>query len=176
MLTLPPVPAWHAIHPLVVHFPIALLLIAPLFIVIGIFSKPENAPQFMRVALLLMTLGTVGAFFAASSGEAAGKLAEEIPYTKTVLEQHEQLAEITELAFAALTLIFASILFAPAIFKGRPTLVTSTVLPSVFLLFYATGIVTLANTAHQGGRLVHEFGVRAPMPASTVAIGPAEHE
>lgn len=32
-----------------------------------------------------------------------------------------------------------------------------------FLLFYSSGAVLLMNTAHQGGRLVHEFGVRAVM-------------
>ena len=161
MLTLPPLPPWHAIHPLLVHFPIALLLIAPLFIMLGFLGKPERSFQFMLVALILMGLGTVGAFVAASSGEAAGELAENIPRAKGVLEQHQELAETTEIAFSALTLIFASILFVPRAFKCPATRATSTLLPLVFLVFYATGTITLANTAHQGGRLVHELGVHA---------------
>ena len=133
MLTLPPIPSWQAIHPLIVHFPIALLLIAPLFIVIGVVRKPERSFPFLLVALILMALGTVATFVAASSGEAAGELAENIPQAKAVLEQHEELAETTEIAFSALTLIFASILFVPRVFKREPTRAISTVLPLVFL-------------------------------------------
>jgi uncharacterized membrane protein len=176
MLTLPPLPSWHAIHPLIVHFPIALLLVAPLFIVIGMVRKPDRGFQFMLVALILMALGTVSTFSAASSGEAAGELAEKIPQAKAVLEQHQELAETTELAFAALTLIFASILFVPRFLKAPPTRSTSTVLPLVFLLFYATGTITLANTAHQGGRLVHELGVRAQIQPWAVTVESAERE
>lgn len=32
---------------------------------------------------------------------------------------------------------------------------------TAFLAFYLAGTMVLANTAHQGGRLVHELGVRA---------------
>jgi uncharacterized membrane protein len=163
MLTLPPIPSWQAIHPLVVHFPIALLLIAPVFIVIGVALKPERSFPFLLTALILMTFGTVSTFVAASSGEGAGELVGNAAQAKAVLEQHEELAEITEIAFSALTLIFASILFVPRLLKREPTRAISTILPLVFLIFYATGAVTLANTAHQGGRLVHELGIRAQM-------------
>jgi len=176
MLTLPPIPSWQAIHPLIVHFPIALLLIAPLFIVLGVVRKPERSFPFLLVALILMALGTVSTFVAASSGEAAGELTENMPQAKAVLEQHQELAETTEIAFSALTLIFASILFVPRLLKRAPTRAISMVLPLVFLIFYATGAVLLTNTAHQGGRLVHEIGVRAQMLPSAVAMETAERE
>ena len=176
MLTLPPLPSWQAVHPLIIHFPIALLLVAPLFIVIGLLRRPDCSFQFMLVALILMALGTVGTFVAASSGEAAGELAEKIPQAKAVLEHHRDLAETTEIAFSALTLIFASILFVPRVFKGQPTRATSTLLPLIFLVFYATGIITLANTAHQGGRLVHELGVHAQMQPGEATGESAERE
>jgi uncharacterized membrane protein len=176
MLTLPPIPSWQAIHPLIVHFPIVLLLIAPLFIVIGVVLKPARSFPFLLVALILMALGTVSTFVAASSGEAAGELAENVPQAKAVLEQHQEQAETTEIAFSALTLIFASILFVPRLLKREPTRAISTVLPLVFLIFYATGAISLANTAHQGGRLVHELGVRAQMQPGAIAIESAERE
>ncbi len=31
----------------------------------------------------------------------------------------------------------------------------------VFLIFYAVGAIVLANVGHEGGRLVHEYGVHA---------------
>jgi uncharacterized membrane protein len=176
MLTLPPLPSWQAIHPLIVHFPISLLLVAPLFIVIGTLRRPDSGFQFMLVALILIVLGTVGTFFAALSGEAAGELVENIPQAKTIVEQHQQLAEATEIAFAALTLIFASIVFVPRLLKGQPSRATSTVLPLVFLLLYATGAITLANAAHQGGRLVHELGVRAQVQVGAAVLESAERK
>jgi uncharacterized membrane protein len=176
MLSLPPLPTWQAIHPLLVHFPIALLLVAPLFILIGVLWRSERSFPFMLVALILMALGTAGTFLAAASGQAAGELAEKIPGAEAVLEQHEELAEATEVAFAALTTIFAAILFVPRVLKAQPTRALSTVLPLVFLLFYGAGAITLANTAHQGGRLVHELGVRAPIQPGTAAVQSAERE
>lgn len=170
MVTLPPMPTWQAIHPLIIHFPIVLLLIAPLFIVIGSVLEPTRSFSFLLVALILMTLGTASAFVAVSSGEAAGELAEDVPQAKAVLEEHRELAEITESVFSALTLIFASIVFVPKLLKLQPSRAVSTVLPLVFLMFYATGAVCLANTSHQGGRLVHELGVRAPMQPGTIPV------
>jgi hypothetical protein len=121
-----------------------------------------------------MTLGTTSTFVAASSGQAAGELVENAQ-AKAVLEQHEELAETTEIAFSALTLIFAAILFVPRLLRRERTLVISTFLPLVFLMFYATGAITLANTAHQGGRLVHELGVRAQMePGAAIESGERE--
>ena len=72
-----------------VHFPIGLLLIAPLFVVIGVLLKPAGSFPFLLVALVLMVLGTASTFVAASSGEAAGAL----------VENSAQVAEITEIAF-----------------------------------------------------------------------------
>ncbi len=176
MLTLPPIPSWQAIHPLIVHFPIALLLIAPLFIVIGVVRKAKHGFPFLLVALILMALGTASTFIAASSGDAAGELAGNAPQVKAVLEQHEELAQTTEIVFFALTLIFAAILFVPRLLRRERTHAISTILPLVFLLFYATGAISLVNTAHQGGRLVHELGVRAPVQRNTVAVESEDHE
>ena len=169
MLTLPPIPTWQAIHPLIIHFPIVLLLIAPLFIVIGVTLEPARSFPFLLVALILMVLGTASTFVAISSGEAAGELAENVPHAKAVLDEHQELAEITAGMFLALTLIFASIVFVPKLLQLQPSRAISTVLPLVFLLFYATGAISLANTSHQGGRLVYELGVRAPMQPGSVA-------
>jgi uncharacterized membrane protein len=176
MLTLPPLPSWQAIHPLIVHFPIALLLIAPLFIVIGVMWKPNASFPFLLVALMLMALGTASTFIAAASGEAAGDLADQDSTVKAVLEQHEDLAENTEIIFSALTLIFAAILFVPRLLRRERNRAIATILPLVFMVFYATGAISLVNTAHQGGRLVHELGVRAQMRPRAVAVESAEHE
>lgn len=182
---LPPIPAWDGLHPLVIHFPIALLIIAPMLILIGIFSKNKGR-TFLISAFILMLIGTIGAFVAVSTGEAAGELAERLPGVDAVLEEHEELAETTRTVFTALTAIFGVLVFAPMLFgrKNKTVMMTragDTYIPEsvepaglshkimiplglAFLLFYSAGILLLLNTAHQGGRLVHEFGVRAFMP------------
>lgn len=174
MIKLPPLPSWDGLHPLVVHFPIALLLVAPLFILLGVVLS--RGRPFLWAALLLMTIGTAGTFFAVSTGEAAGKLAERTPQINAVLEHHENLAERTRAGFAALTAIFAAILVLPALFRRRPRRLLTVVLPLVFLLVYGAGVVLLVNTAHNGGRLVHELGVQAlvapaPAPAEEARAG-----
>ncbi len=173
MSGLPPLPSWDGLHPLIVHFPIALLLVAPLFVLLGIVLRRSRL--FLWAALLLMAIGTTATFFAVSTGEAAGKLADRTPQINTVLEQHENLAETTRAVFTALTAIFAAIVVAPTAFRRLQGQMFRVVLPLVFLLCYGAGVLVLANTAHNGGRLVHELGVQALM-APSPATEPVEGE
>jgi uncharacterized membrane protein len=160
MFTLPPVPSWSGLHPLVIHFPIVLLLIAPLFVVIGAALSPRKAKAYLLSALLLMVLGTVSTYFAVETGEEAGKLADRTPQINQVLQHHEELAERTRLSFTILSVVFAAIVALPMVLK-RDSRTFTTALPIVFLFLYSGAAVFLVNTAHNGGRLVHEFGVQA---------------
>ncbi len=174
MIQLPPIPTWDALHPLIIHFPIALLFIAPLFIVLGAAMKPDKGRSYLIAALVLMLVGTLTTFVAAQTGEAAGKLTERTPQINAVLEHHERLAEATQVSFSVLSVIFAAIVFVPRLMRRESTRMIATVLPLVYLLFYGAGILLLSNTAHNGGRLVHEFGVHAlvapsPLPSATAA-------
>lgn len=165
------IPSWDGLHPLIVHFPIALLLVAPILVVLGMLL-PRQSKGLYLAAFLLMALGTIATYIAVSTGEAAGELAERTLGVERVLEAHEGLAETTRLIFTALSVIFAAILFAPSLFKRRFTRKTSVALNVAFLLFYTAGGLVLVNVAHQGGRLVHEFGVRAmvtPGPANNTS-------
>lgn len=163
---LPPIPSWDGLHPLIIHFPIALLLVAPLLVLIGVFL-PNKGRSFLITAFILMLLGTVASFIAVSTGASAGELAERVANVESVLENHEELAETTRTVFSALTVIFGVMLFAPMIFKKDLSSKIVIPLNLAFLIFYGAGVVLLINTAHEGGRLVHEFGVRAMMTAST---------
>ena len=167
MIQTPVIPPWEGLHPLIVHFPIALLLIAPLIVIVGALLKPESGRTVLYVALALMLIGTLGTFLAAATGEAAAKLAERNPQVSAVLERHEELAEATRAVFTGLTTIFAAVVFAPKAFQRLSGRLLSSVLPLLFLLLYGAGVLLLANTAHNGGRLVHEFGVRAMVGPST---------
>jgi len=174
MLQLTPIPAWDSIHPMIIHFPIVLLLLTPFLILVGALGRPERSHTILYVALAVMIAGTVGTYFAVASGEAAAQLAERNPQVEAVLEHHEQLAEATRIGFSVLTVIFAAILVIPQVLKMASTRLASTVLPLAFLLLYGGGVLLLTNTAHNGGRLVHEFGVTAAVKSSPMP--PAEQE
>ncbi len=169
---LPPIPSWDGLHPLVVHFPIALLMVAPLFIIAGIAFQGREIWPFVS-ALALMVLGTIAAFVAVSTGEAAAELVMETAANAGVLDLHEELAEKTQVVFAVLTGIYALLVVLPATLKRPPSPRIAVISHSLFLLAYAGSLLLLVNTAHQGGLLVHQHGVRAqvaqPMPKNRPA-------
>jgi len=171
---LPPVPTWDGFHPLVIHFPIALLLVAPVFIMAGL-AAPREARSCFAAALILMGLGVVAAWVAVASGHAAAELVEQEGAVRTVLERHAELGEMTRNVFTALTLVFMVFVFLPARLKRPLSRGVTAGLGLLFLVLYAAGALLLANTAHQGARLVHEFGVHAVVAgvsSGSVAPGP----
>jgi uncharacterized membrane protein len=112
MFYLPPVPSWNALHPLIVHFPIALLFVAPLFVILGIVVGPLRGRAFLVSALILMALGTASIFVALETGEAASELVRCTSAAREVLRQHQDLAETTEVLFTLLTVVLAVLLCA----------------------------------------------------------------
>ena len=175
MLQIPPIPSWDAIHPLIIHFPIALLLLSPLFILISALLTPSKSRPYFMAGLMVLLLGTAGLYVAASTGEAAAELAEQAKTAESMLSTHEHLASETKVIFSVLSIILVGMSFVPRILRGQETRLTSTYLPAAFLVLYAVGVLILVNTAHAGGRLVHEFGVHAQVApaASEQALPPA---
>lgn len=166
MLQIPPLPSWDSLHPLIIHFPIVLLLLCPLFILISAALPPPKSRPYMVAALLVLLLGTASLFVSVSTGRAAGVLAERGGTVDAVLETHQELASETRILFSGLSVILLGVFTFPQILRRQQTRLFSTLLPLAFLALYSVGIVFLANTAHAGGRLVHEFGVHAMIPTT----------
>lgn len=173
MFSLPPVPSWDGLHPLIIHFPIALLLAAPLFIVVGAFMRPKSGRTMMLAAFILMLLGTISVFVALGTGEAAAELADRTPEISAQLERHENMAETVRIVFSGLTVAFGVLLLIPLVMRRELSRAVHTIVPLAFVLVYLGGAVLLVNTAHEGGRLVHEFGVKA-IVAGTPTATPAQ--
>lgn len=175
--TPPPTPPWEGMHPLVVHFPIALLLFAAVFVVLGIIV-PKRGWWFSVSALILLIGGTAGAFVAVSTGEAARDVVEDgADEMFQVLQQHEDILEQARNVFVALTIIYAAIVFLPVV--ARPLQSWKFTLPAnlVFLAALMGANMLLASGAHLGGRLVHEFGVKSALaPEGKAAVNAAKKE
>jgi len=170
MFRLPPLPpSWDGFHPLIVHFPIGLLAVAPLLVVLGLILR-KHERGLNVAALTLMALGTAAAFLAVSTGEAAEDAATVTGPVHRLIEEHGEAAEFARTLFVVLTLAFAGITLLPTM---APKLKRSARVGAAigFLVLYAVSLLPLMNAGHLGGELVHSHGVRANL-SSAAPAGP----
>ncbi len=164
MLTPPPIPPWDGLHPIIVHFPIGLLMAAPVLVILSLVLR-RHERGIGIAALTLMVLGTVGAAVAVATGEAAEELVDRTDAIAGVLEQHSELAETARGIFIGLTVLYALLLLLPVLVMrfAKRDLPRSAqyAATALFLVLYGVGALVLSNVGHLGGRLVHEYGVRA---------------
>ena len=161
MFTFPKIPAWNALHPFIVHFPIALLFTAPILIIIALIWTDKSRTMFIA-AFIIMLCGTIACYVAAVSGDAASHEVEKNkPSIELVLNTHEELAETARGVFTALTLLFFIFLFAPSMMNKEMKKNLASIICIFFLVLYGLGCIILLNAAHSGGILVHQLGVRA---------------
>ena len=131
------------VHPLFVHFPVALLLTALALEVVWWIARRKWLREGATVTL---TLGAVGAVAAVITGLTAARAVGEADAAHVIVESHE--------SFAIMATALAVALAAVRLLKwdrgGMRWLFLA--------LLLATGVL-LAWAAHLGGRLVYEFGV-----------------
>lgn len=172
-MTLPPMPPWEGFHVLVVHFPVALLLVAPLLMLLAMFLR-RRMPGFGLAAWIVLLLGTIAAWVAVASGQAAFLDTGEMPdAARAVMVQHGDMGEIVRDVFTGLCLAYGAVLLAPVIFKRVKPGAWSVGGTLVVLAVYAWAAIYLANTAHLGGTLVHQYGIRAALGETATDTAPA---
>lgn len=174
MSLFPPIPAWNAVHPVLIHLPLGALPLAGLFVLLAAITKSQWSRAFSCSALLLLLIGAGGAMLAVLSGEAASELVEgTIPQAEAVLERHEELAELARTVFAGLAVVYVAAAFVASLLQKKGKRAAAAGVQVGFLVLLAPALVLLANAAHQGGRLVHEFGIHAPIAQYSGAAMPA---
>jgi uncharacterized membrane protein len=148
---------WNGLHPLVIHFPIALLLLAPLFVLLGAVLRSGRRRIFLISALLLI-LGTASLYVATQTGHAACRQHQFSTQANAVLLEHRALADETRTMFTMVTALCCLMLLVTLRFRVK-IVELAPVLPIAFLVFYAIGIALLLSTAYRGALLVHKFGL-----------------
>ena len=133
------------LHPLVVHFPIALLLTALFLDGLALALK---RPHLHKIGLWNLCLGTAGAAAAVLTGLQAEDVAKHSFEIWQVMRLHKRLG-IT-------TLILGMLMVAWRLWKRDRLAGRSRVLLMLLTLLMAS---TLSYGAYLGGRLVYEFGV-----------------
>lgn len=133
------------LHAMVVHFPIALLIVGFVSELIAFFYKKTFFRQSAFYLLLVGTIGTIASYLA---GNAAGEGMEEGSLQKA-MELHEQAATIA----LWLTGFTAAVYLAIAIFKYKKSWAR---IASVIL--FAAVIAAIARTGYLGGQLVYKHG------------------
>lgn len=103
------------IHPIFVHFPIALLSIYSVMEIIR-FQKIVNSNPWPYIKATFVILGYFGASAAILTGEAAG---EQYLGGRNLVETHERFAQLTELVYGLIALAYLIALFDQWGFSSR---------------------------------------------------------
>jgi len=141
------------IHPMLVHFPIVLLILAVAMDIIVLLIKKDlsNRQCLPLIALSALLLGTLSAGIAAIFGDIALDKAVSKGFPTGPLETHETLALITIAVFS-----FHSMLRVLAVWRSYPLRgIIGWISTSPGLV----GVVLLISTAYYGGELVYHLGV-----------------
>ena len=160
MPEIPSIPSWDALHPGMSHFPIVLLLVAPVFLIIALMSEKRRTGM-LSMALWFLLAGTVGVYLAAATGDSAKELAPKTPEIVKAVEHHEDMGAIVRVVFTVLTVLLGALRYGPAMLKKEPGPKMLAVLIVVLLLIYLVAAILLFDAAHSGALLVHKLGVHA---------------
>ncbi|AGK52290.1 DUF2231 domain-containing protein [Bacillus sp. 1NLA3E] len=134
------------LHPLVVHFPIALLLTATLIEIVNLFLKKESVS---RMGTVLVFVGVLLGFVSLATGDPA----EAFAFKNWGRGIHDTVELHSFLAGTSVTL-FAIV----AVIKlfGKRLKFNKNLIIALVIVFSITGSTTLAITGHLGGKIVYQ--------------------
>jgi len=143
---------WTHLHPILIHFPIALITIGVLFELIGRLRAHET---WRTVGKWNLYAGTIALGLAVASGLLAASIVSHSEEAHEIMERHEQVGITLLILFSGLG---AWRLLAE---RGGGAFGRS----GIFLALLIAGNLLLGYGAYLGGRLVYEHGLAVARPA-----------
>ncbi len=138
-----------SLHPLVIHFPIAIFLLYIFFEFIGLFKE-----SYSNTAFILLIVGLIFGIIAVLTGNQAAEvliktsqIGKNIP--KELIEEHEN--------YATLTIWFYFVLAAVRVYFVVNRKFNKK-MKIIILLCAIIGYIFVFETAEHGGKLVYNFG------------------
>jgi len=149
------IPGW---HPMVVHFPLALVTTAVALLLAARLLRQERlAATLATVGTWNLCLGALAAMFAIGTGMAAAMHLEVSPAAHHAISLHVRWAMFTTLGLVLL-----------AVWRGAGTAQESR--PSwIFMIVLLGAFAALVVTGYRGGQNVYRFGVGVLMSADAGA-------
>jgi uncharacterized membrane protein len=145
----------HPIHPLIVHFPIALLFTSVFFDLLWVITDNKN---YRQTGFWLLILGLIGGIVAAIFGAWSEEIVEAMGVPEQAVDRHETFAVVTLIVFGILLLFRWWI-------KERWSVRDRV----VYLCGAMLGLLLLGATGFYGGELVYRYGAGITSPASPPA-------
>lgn len=149
------------LHPAIVHAPVALILVAASFELVG---RATDLAWWRKAAFAMLVFGTVAAWLAVWSGTQAEEPAEDQGVPQEVIEAHENVAKLS--AWLATGAVMVRTLAGRLGSAGAATGVLG-----LLLHLAAAGAVGVA--AFRGGTLVFEHGAGVKVDGQPVKSGAA---
>lgn len=151
------------IHPLLVHFPIALL---SLFFVLDLAGSVKKNPDWRNAASYFLYLGTVAAALTVVAGFVAVNTVPHGDNVHDIMENHEHLG-LTVLAFASFLSVWRYVSL------GLPSGGAN----NFFLILAALMCLIMALGADLGGLMVYHYGVAVKaVPVDAQAVEHHHHD
>lgn len=150
-------------HPLTVHFPIGLLVIATLIGTATLFLNPERKKSWVKTCTIILLIGTLGAWVSVYTGDLADGIVARKLCDPTQLKEHEIAAFNVAYLFSGASLIHL-LLLRPAIKANLKR-----ILFNISILLMVVGMGYLVYTGHLGASLVYEQGAGVNKPTADCA-------
>ncbi|MCF8231676.1 MAG: hypothetical protein K9J27_05745 [Bacteroidales bacterium] len=152
-------------HPLSVHFPIALLIFATLFILIARLVPVKWKDKFSVTGLFMLIPGVILAWWAVYSGTLADSVVGRYVCDPTVLEDHERFAYISAYLFSGAALLEIGIRI-KAMLRSDKIKRYLSILSLVVLL---AGAASMSYVGHLGAKLVYQQAAGVHQPSEDCA-------
>jgi len=151
----------HPIHPILVHFPIALLFTSIFFEFLGYLKQRESYREF---GYWLLILGFLGGLAAAGTGFWSEDAAKAVGVPEEAIDRHETFAVVSMIIFGAML-----------VFRWWVRSRWSDRLRSIYLAFGVAGVLILGTAGYFGGDLVYRYGAGVQKTTASTVAPPESH-